>query len=272
MSEFPPVAPLSDEFLNDLAAELDDAETVGFALTGSHARGDATPYSDVDLVRFVTVRPGKESERYTLQCRDGRLISLSTTTVAAKRDEMARPEKAIWVVPGLRQARILLDKDGSLGELQQDAYAFTWQPLQAAADEHASYEVMGYAEEAHKVLGGLDRGDESAALYGTLGLVFGLTQAMAIQRGTLIRSENAYFQQVQDTVGRDSAWTRFHRLAAGFEASPAGLSPVESRGVAGLGLYRETADLLRAILRPEHLAVIDHTLTAIRNSGFSRPI
>ena len=47
---------LSNTFLGSLAAELDDTNTVAVALMGSHARGDATSYSDVDLVREEDVR------------------------------------------------------------------------------------------------------------------------------------------------------------------------------------------------------------------------
>jgi len=266
-----PEAPLLDSLLSELAAELDDGTTIALALTGSHARGEATPYSDVDLLRFVAVPPEKETERYSLKYWGGYLISVSTTTIAAKQEELARPETAIWAVPGLRQARILLDKDGSLGELQRAALAFTWEPWQAAADEYASHVVVGDAEEVHKILGALMRRDESAILYGTLGLVLGLARAVAVQRGLLIQTENSFFRQVQEAVGRDSAWTHDFRLAAGFKAGPADLPPVEVRGIAGLHLYRETVRLLRSSLLPAHLEVIDSTLDRIQASGLTLP-
>lgn len=128
------------------------------------------------------------------------------TTITAKREELARPETAIWAVPGLQQAQMLLDKDGSLGELQRAALTFIWEPLQAVADAYASHIVMGDGEEVHKIPGALMARDESAILYGTLGLVLGLARAVAIQRGLLIQTENSFFRQVQEAVGRDSAW------------------------------------------------------------------
>jgi hypothetical protein len=165
----------------------------------------------------------------------------------------------------------LLDKEGALAKLKQEAGAFTWEPLRVAADEYASYDVMGYAEEVHKILSALTKRDESAVLYGTVGLLFGLTRAVAVQRGILIESENSYLRQVQESVGRDSVWTRYHRLAAGFEIGATNRSPAEVRGIAGLALYEETVRLLWHILRPAHLDVIDHTLTAIRESELARP-
>ncbi|MCH8205740.1 MAG: nucleotidyltransferase domain-containing protein [Chloroflexi bacterium] len=109
-----------------IVMELDDGDTVGVALTGSHARGDPTDYSDVDVLRFVQCLPEQEGDRYRLEVRDGHLFSVTTTTVAEKTGELTRPEKAIWAVPGLRQARVLLDKEGSLAELKLEADDFSW--------------------------------------------------------------------------------------------------------------------------------------------------
>ena len=47
------VPPLSDAFVKELATEFDNDHIRGIVLGGSHARGDATPYSDVDLACFV---------------------------------------------------------------------------------------------------------------------------------------------------------------------------------------------------------------------------
>ena len=47
------VPSVSDTFLTELIAEIDDDTMRGIVLGGSHARGDATPYSDVDLACFV---------------------------------------------------------------------------------------------------------------------------------------------------------------------------------------------------------------------------
>ncbi len=257
---------LDDGFLNMLVTELDD-DTAGVALTGSHARDDATRYSDVDLLRFVDVLPESEAERYTLRCREGYLVSITTTTVSTKLEEFARPQEAIWTVSGLRQSRILLDKDGSLRRLKQAAEGFTWEPLQDAADEYASYSVMGDAEEVHKVLGGMLKGDESTVVYGTLGLCLSLTKAILVQRCVLLESENSYFSRAQDAVGRNSEWACWLRLSVGLDEAPSGGPLVEARGVAGLRLYEETVRLLQGILRPEHRDVIENALAAIRGSG-----
>ena len=260
---------LPEAFLTGLVAEFATADIVAVALAGSYARGDATRWSDVDIIRYATTLPATSEERYTLAMRAGRLVSVSTTTIAAKQAEMTQPATAIFVVPGLRQARILHDPTGALAALHQQARDFTWEPLRAAANAHASETVMGDAEEIHKLLGALGRRDESAALYATHGLVLGLTRAVAVGLGVLIESENSYYRQAQEAAGADSAWTRYHRIAAGFVAGSSRLAPATSAGIAALHLYRETAHLLLPLLVPRHLPVIEATLELIAASGLA---
>ena len=232
-------------FLRRLVAELDGPDTVGLLLTGSRARGEGTPYSDWDIVR-LTVRHSAEENTLPF-VRSGQLVTVVATSIARKRREIKRPETAIWAVPGLRQGRVLLDKDGSVAALQQAARTFTWARLERAADEYTGGQMAGYTEEVQKVLGGMARRDESAVLYATLGLLLGMTRVVAVHKRLLISSENAYFRQVQESAGADSAWTRWHRLAAGSGDAGRfgeGTPPAMARGEAAIRLYEETAVLL----------------------------
>ncbi len=268
---------LTDAWLAALAADLSDPAAnaanpiLGVALLGSYARGEATPYSDVDMVRFAEREPAImgnpfSGERYTLRLIDDRIVSVSTTSLAAKRAELAQPDGAVWAVEGLRQARILLDRDGSLAALLAEARAFKWAPLQPAANAYASELLLGLAEEAGKIMSGLARGDDAVCAYGALGLLSALVRAVVVQRGVLLRSENTFFSQPQEAVGRNSAWAQALRIAAGFEAvaaadTPAGqTTPIQARARATLRLYRETAALLDPIIRPADRAVIAQTL------------
>jgi hypothetical protein len=266
---------LPEAFLISLVAELTTADTVAIALAGSYARGDATRWSDVDVIRYATAMPATSEGRYTLAIRDRRLVSVSTTTIAAKQAEMTQPEAAIFVVPGLRQARILHDPMGALAALHHEARRFIWEPLRAAATTYASEMLMGQSEEAHKLLGALSRGDESATFYTVHSAVSGLTRAVAVGQGVLIESENSYYRQVQEAAGADSAWTHYHRCAAGLVIEPSGETatttmtakmPPVAAGTAALHLYRETALLLRPLLLPRHMPVVEATLEAIAAS------
>ncbi|HLV35106.1 MAG TPA: nucleotidyltransferase domain-containing protein [Spirillospora sp.] len=244
-----------EALLQSILTELDDENTIGFGLTGSHARGDAQPYSDIDVWRFVRVMPDDPHAGYTLRQYGDNLVSLTTSTIDSQREKMARPENALSTVPGLRQMRILLDKTGELAALAQEAHDFRWEMVQEAANIFASHDLLGNAEEAYKVMSGLRQSDDHLILFWLPWLVVGLTRALAVQRGILVESENNYYRQVQRAVGLDSEWTQLHRLAMGLVvASP------DARGRAGLRLYRETATLLDAIILPEHRPVIEQTL------------
>jgi hypothetical protein len=163
-------------------------------------------------------------------------------------------------VPGLRQARILLDKRGALAALKAEADAFVWDPLQAAADRYASRQLAGYAEEVHKLMGALARHDESAMVYAAIGLVLGLSNILAVQQGLLLESENEYFHRVlaaaDALAGPANAWSRALRLAASFDPLPADQSPPVQRGLAALHLYVESVKLLESTIRSEDAPVI----------------
>jgi hypothetical protein len=254
---------VSDELLKRLTQELTDSNTLAIVLAGSHARGTATYYSDVDIMRYVRILP-PENERYRLRYEGETLISISTTSIIAERKKLARPENAIWAVPGLRQARILLDHEGLFAALQVEAGAFIWGPeMQQLADDYASEQLVGLAEEAHKIMGGLLKRDDNLTLYGAFGLSMGLLGIMATHRAIFIPSENDYFTVAIETIGIDSAWSYYFQATLGHE----GATP-RMRGVAALGLYMKTVDLLRPILRVEHARIVDKTWAIIAASGY----
>src|SRR5947209_7098699 len=104
---------ISDHTITAMVAHLCGvSDTLAVSLAGSYARGDATVYSDVDLTRYVATLPDNPDDRYTLHVYADRLVTIYTTTFAARRAELTQPEAAIWAIPGLMQARILLDSTG----------------------------------------------------------------------------------------------------------------------------------------------------------------
>lgn len=92
---------LPQQFLEELVAELDGESVVGILLGGSYARGEAGPYSDVDIAVFVPDSSHAQRKRFFY--RANRLVSVATKSVESIRCDMKRPQAAIWLVPGLRQ-------------------------------------------------------------------------------------------------------------------------------------------------------------------------
>jgi hypothetical protein len=95
--------------------------------------------------------------------------------------------------------------------------------------------------------------------------VLGLTEIITVQRGVMIESENSYFRQAQESVGEKSAWSLQHKIACGFGKE----SSIETRGIASLRLYVETAKILKDIIKTEHADVIRNTETAIRAAALN---
>ncbi|WP_051304047.1 nucleotidyltransferase domain-containing protein [Calidithermus chliarophilus] len=255
--------PLPQPLIAEVLEEFVPPEAVGVGLLGSFARGQGQRYSDLDLNIFVPRAPEERAERYTLRRRSGRLISLKKLTLEAQRAELSRPQDAVWAVPGLRQMRVLYDPHGGLARLKAEAEAFAWEGLEHEADAFVSYEVLTGAEEVHKVLGGLERQDPSKVVYATLGLGLGAARLMAVHKRLFIESENRYFDLLYRALGRESPWSRAHKLAVGWKAGA-----FERRGIAALQLYWETFMEVQAVVREEHLEVVHPTLQAIQEGGW----
>jgi predicted nucleotidyltransferase len=256
---------LSDSFIQSILERIDSPDVIGVGIVGSYARGQASIYSDVDLDIYVSKLPENKYERYTLRYLDEKLVSLKYILLDDERSALTDPRRAVWAIPGLRGMKILLDKDGSMSSLQKAARDFDWSLLQSAADEFAAEEVMGGAEEVHKILNGLARGHESTVLYATWGLVKNLLEAVAVQKGLMIISENRYFDLIQDSVGRDSKWTRTFRTAWGLDMNA---SQYQSRGTAALMLYRLTAEMFDNLIPEIHREVVNRTLRFIKEAGY----
>jgi hypothetical protein len=238
---------LSDSFIQFILEKIDSPHIIGVGVMGSYARENVY-------------------DRYMLRYWDEKLVSLKYTLLDDERAALSNPRRAIWAVPGLRGMKIQLDKNGSMAVLQKAAQEFDWSPLQPAADEYAAEEIMGNAEEVHKILNGLVRGHESTVLYAIWGLVKNMLEAVAVQKGIMIISENRYFDLIQDSVGRDAEWTRAFRTAWGLDE---GASHYSSRGAAALRLYCLSAAMFDELIPEKHREVITKTLQLIKEAGYS---
>jgi predicted nucleotidyltransferase/phosphoglycolate phosphatase-like HAD superfamily hydrolase len=256
---------LTESFIKSILEKIDSPDVVGVGIVGSYARGQESKYSDVDVDIFVNKMPENEYDKYTLRYWDGKLVSLKYALLDDELLGLTIPQRAIWVVPGLSSMQIVLDKDGTLTDLQKMAKKFNWSLLQPLADEFAAEKIMGNAEEVHKILNGLARGHESTVLYATWGLVENILEAVAVQRGVMIVSENRYFDLIQESVGRDTKWVSAFRTAWGLDSTS---SQYQSRGAAALTLYRLTAAMFEGLIPAKHLDVVKNTLRHIKEAGY----
>lgn len=259
---------IADSFLAELVQELDHQDIVGITLGGSYARGEATPYSDIDLACFWQEGVRRPPKRFLY--RGGKLVSVKMTAASEMRGMLARPQAAILFASG--QHRILLDKDGSVARLLRDIAEFNWETLQAATNESISIWMMLKAEDVHKILGEFWRGNEPGMAYATFKLVGELTLLAAMRYKLLITSDSTYYNQVEAAAGNASAWTRYHRLTLGLEPTPDGIAPVRARGIAALRFYDETLALLRPVMDDERQAIAEQTVEIVRAAVEALPL
>jgi hypothetical protein len=255
------VASVSDVFLKELIAEIDEESIRGIILGGSHARGDATPFSDIDLACFVpdAFRPLRKRFLY----RENHLISIGLKTLEGIKQQLAEPFQALWIVPSFRQAKVLLDKDGSMSQLKEMVENFTWDSLRNEAIGFAGYILISHAEFVHKLMGNLWRDNLAGAAYAIQRLFDGATMAMALHSGVFITTDNVYFQEVESAVGSDSTWTYYHSLLCGVKTVGEDTISIDARGKLALRLYRETAYILLPTLSTQRHSVVEQVLNLI---------
>jgi hypothetical protein len=102
------------EVADRLAAE--GAEAV--VLVDSHARGDAGPESDVDVLAV-----GPRTYACRLEHRGGLPVSVTSRPSEAYRMELVDPGSVCAAVPGWRGAIVLYDPAGTAAALIEDARA-----------------------------------------------------------------------------------------------------------------------------------------------------
>lgn len=253
------------DFIATLAEQFDGPQVRALVLMGSHARGTAGPYSDVDLVRIMagTEPPAVADGTYL---RDGRLVVASSVTPAQVEKWFTEPEIAVEVIAGLRAARILRD-DGTFAGIQARATAFRWdEALQEKANAWAGERLVGWIEEVHKGLEGLRRGDTGRLLNARFGLSWGLSRVMAVQRGVLLSGDNAFYDELGAAMAGHPEWLHLRRIAFGIEDETGKAPTLRMQVKAGLQLYALTAKLLDDVLQPESATLIRATVALLEDN------
>lgn len=249
-----------------LAHRFDAPGVQAIVLMGSHARGDAGPYSDVDLVRFVEEAQGELAGAGT-HLLDGQLVVVSNVTPSQVEPWFSEPAQATTTIAGLRTAHALLDRSATFAALQARAQAFVWtEALQVKADLWASAQMVGWIEEVHKGLEGLRRRDPGRLLNANFGLSWGLSSVLKVQRGVLLSGDNGFFAEVAAAVGPDHRWSELCAIAFGVADIQGRPPSLCERVVAGLQLYAVTADLLGAALQPAHAPLVAETVALINTA------
>ena len=249
-----------------LARRFDGPSIEAIALMGSHARGDAGLYSDIDLLRLVAEGDG-DAPGAGSHLIDDSLVVVSNATPSTVARWFVEPDEASAVIAGLRQGIALFDEKSRFTDIQERARAFQWDAaMQAKANALAGEQMVGWIEEAHKGVEGLRRNDIGRMLHGRFGLSWGLSRVMQLYRGILIEGDNDFYEALVNSMGQDSEWTRLRATAYGLDGPDKEPPTIRQSVVAGLQLYVLTADMLETDLMPEHREMVMATVKRIQRA------
>ena len=238
------------------------AEASGVMLTGSRARGNAGPYSDVDWIRLARENEGLPGDGSYLI--DGRLVVVNTLTPAFVETIFSEPPVACDYVMGLRSAQILLDREGQLSLLQRRARDFVWDAaMQQKANLWAGEQMVGIIEEAHKGLEGVRRNDIGRMLNARFGLSWVISNILKVQRGVLLSSDNGVWDEINRGIGETTPWVRLRRAVFGIDDGSGRPPLLREQVIAGLKLYVLTANYLDRALSNEHGELVRATVARI---------
>jgi hypothetical protein len=140
-----------------------------------------------DVVRLMD-ESGKSWDRVGAHSYlvDGKLVVISDIGSVAAEDWFASPEAASNVMSALRSAQPLLERDGTFARIQERARAFRWDPGCNTRPTFGRAPAVGWIEEVHKGLEGLQRHDNGRLLLARHGCSWGLSHVMQVQRGVLL--------------------------------------------------------------------------------------
>ena len=99
-----------------LAQQFDAPTVKAIVLMGSYARGEAGPYSDVDLVRFVE-EADADLAGVGSHLLAGVLVVVSNVTPSQVERWFSEPKDATDSIVGLRVAQALIDRDNTFAAI-----------------------------------------------------------------------------------------------------------------------------------------------------------
>lgn len=207
-------------------------------LTGSHARGDASEHSDIDIVALYRTPPDDDA---SIVIRGGRMVTIARTTAAQVRADFRSPARFTTYVPGWREAVILADSDGMAAKLQARAHRWTWDAVTELADEWVADGITGWAEEALKLRSALDAGRMLHAATQRSLLAIQLAGIMAVRHRILCGTENLLWDLVCHRMGEP--WSSAQKRALGLRGESAAVSSEAALELYGLAA-REASPLL----------------------------
>ncbi|MCT2587635.1 nucleotidyltransferase domain-containing protein [Actinophytocola gossypii] len=216
-------------------------------LVGSQVRGDATPWSDIDV---VCVGSGPD---YVFELTELGPVSWSFATADDHRAAMLRHSSCGQVVPAWRDALILHDPAHRARELVRFARDWTWDRLDPEPEVWAAGQVHGYAEEVLKLRKAVAGKDWVNARVQASILAVHLAPVIAAGTRTFFSSENHLWHLLADRLGAD--WREHQETALAAD----GAAP-ERSCAAAVELFRAACALVDDAMSAAQRRIVRYAL------------
>ena len=233
-----------------LAERLAEQGARAVVLVGSHARGEASIDSDLDLAVVG------EGPHYRLEAIDDVLVSVGWATEAAQRRRLYEPEYLGTHVPGWREAVVLRDPDDVAASIKREASEWSWERVENDLGEWVAESVTGHAEEALKLSASLRARRETAAAVQRSLLALRLPAILALRLRILYGSENELCDRVGEALG--PAWRDAQSAALGLEGES-----FEAGCKAALRLFALAVGEVGPLLDDRQRGVVEHVVRRI---------
>lgn len=248
---------------DEIAQQFYKEPICAMALMGSHARGEAQPYSDIDLVCITNADHAPEPETYYI---DNQLVVVSYVTIDQTEGWFTEPKQVVEVIANLREANILIDEHDIYAQLKQRAKHFQWtDEHQQKMNTYVGGELVGLIEEVHKGLNCLAQYHVGRLINANHGLAWGLTYIMLVYHGVLASGDNGLIEGVEQAVGYDSQWSQLHRLSYGIADPEETKLTLKDRLIASLKLYKLTYAHCQSACNQGQQQLINKTISFIHD-------
>lgn len=241
-----------------VASELTRDGAKAVFLTGSWARGDAHPESDLDIRAIGDGEPKK------LHRDGGFLISVAWATREENLAMLADPAEVGSIVPGWRSAKILTDPHGIAAEFQRRAEDWEWGSIDEEADKHVAKEMTKLSEEIHTLYTDLDLGIDAAAAATRVAIVSELVPIMAVHLRLLYGSEKELWDSVASKMGETWSKLQARALAQADETFIQGCT-------AAFEIFVLAAQETQGLLDDEQGQVVKHAVGLAREAASPDP-
>jgi hypothetical protein len=262
--EISQIDPSALRIARGVARELAGAGARAVVMVGSYVRGDEHTFSDIDIFAILRKAPDDawKARFPESRVRSGRLVSRGWETERGALGCLDDPRLLATFVPGWREAIILYDPEGVAARLQRRARAWSWDHVSDKCDAHVAKQVTGYAEEAHKLAGALEKADDVLAATQRALLAVTMAGIVSLHRRILFGTENILWKLVGEAMGAE--WRRTQAAALSVHGES-----LRTSCRAALRLYALTAAEVWPVLDSRQRAVVRQAMS-IRVGGRPR--